>query len=142
MVWKLSPVSVWRHRIPRYRLIGKECKKCGKHHYPPKLACPYCGSRDLKNIELPRSGIIETYTVIYEVGEEFRHKAPVVIGLVKLDDGTRVIAPITDVAEDELEIGLRVEATFRRIRDGDHFGVIGYGLSFRPIRTNVSKTSS
>jgi len=137
LTWKLSPVSIWRYRIPRYRLVGRECKKCGKRHYPPKLACPYCGSRSLENIDLPKTGVIETYTVVYEVSEEFKHKAPVIIGLIKLDDGTRVIAPVTDVTSDELEIGLRVEATFRRIRDGDYFGVIGYGISFRPVRVHV-----
>ena len=131
---KLSPVQVWRTRIPRYRLVGRECRSCGRRHYPPRPACPYCGSRDLVDVELPRTGVVETFTTIYTVMEGFRSRAPVSIAVVRLDDGTRVLAPVTDLAPGEKpRTGMRVEAVFRRIRSGGEHGVIGYGISFRPV---------
>jgi len=132
MTVHMSPVRVWRERIPRYRLVGRECKKCGRRHYPPRPACPHCGSRELVGVELPRTGTVETYTVIYTVMDGFRDRAPLVIALVKLDDGTRVLAPITDAEPGKVKTGMRVEAVLRRIRrDGEH-GVIAYGTAFRP----------
>ena len=131
---RLSPVQVWRTRLPRYRLIGRECRSCGRRHYPPRPACPYCGSRDLVDVELPRTGVVETYTTIYTVMEGFRERAPLSIAVVRLDDGTRVLAPVTDLAPGEQpRTGMRVEAVFRRIRSSGEHGVIGYGISFRPI---------
>ncbi|BES82828.1 Zn-ribbon domain-containing OB-fold protein [Pyrodictium abyssi] len=132
MALRMSPVRVWRDRVPRYRLVGRECKQCGRRHYPPRPACPYCGSRELEEVELPRTGIVETYTVIYTVMDGFRDKAPLTIAVVRLDDGTRVLAPITDAEPSEVKTGMRVEAVLRRIRrDGEH-GVIAYGTAFRP----------
>lgn len=130
---RLSPAMIWRTRVPRYRLVGHECLDCGRRHYPPRPACPYCGSRRLREVELPRMGVVETYTVIRTVMEGFRDRAPMVIGLVRLDDGTLVLAPITDTDPDKVSAGMRVEAVLRRIRvDGDT-GLIGYGVSFRPV---------
>jgi uncharacterized OB-fold protein len=130
---RLSPAILWRTRIPRYRLVGRECKNCGRRHYPPRPVCPYCGSRELVDVELPRTGTVETYTVIHSVMEGFRDRAPHVLALVRPDDGTRVLAPLTDIDPGEARTGMRVEAVLRRIRvDGDT-GLIGYGLSFRPL---------
>ena len=128
----LSPAQNWRTRIPRYRLVGRECLDCGRRHYPPRPRCPYCGSPRLRDVELPRTGTVETYTVIYTVMEGFRDRAPYIVALVRLDDGNRVLAPLVEVEPGEARTGMRVEAVMRRIRvDGDH-GLIAYGVSFRP----------
>jgi uncharacterized OB-fold protein len=130
---RLSPAMLWMTRVPRYRLVGRECRSCGRRHYPPRPACPYCGSRDLVDVKLPDRGVVETYTVIRTVMEGFRDRAPHVIALVRLDDGTRVLAPLTDIDPEDVRTGLRVEAVLRRIRvDGDT-GLIGYGIAFRPL---------
>lgn len=129
----ISPARVWRERVPRYRLVGKRCKKCGRIIYPPRPACPACGSRDLEDVELPRTGIVETYTIIYTVMDGFRDKAPLPIAIVRLDNGARVLAPLTDIDPEEIKTGMRVEAVLRRIkRDGEH-GLIAYGVAFRPV---------
>lgn len=129
----MSPARIWRERIYRYRLVGRKCLRCGRIHYPPRPACPYCGSRELEEVELPRTGTLETYTVIYTVMDGFKEKAPLVIGIVKLDNGVRVLAPITDADLEELRTGMRVEAVLRRIRRDGSDGLIGYGISFRPL---------
>jgi len=129
---RLSPAQLWRTRRPKYRLEGRLCLECGRKHYPPRPACPYCGSRRLKTIYLPRRGVVETYTVIYSVMEGFRHKAPYIIALVRLEDGTRILAPLTDTEPEEVHTGMKVEAVLRRIREDGEHGLIGYGIAFRP----------
>jgi len=132
MPLNISPARIWRERTYRYRLVAKRCKKCGRIIYPPRPACPACGSRELEDIELPRTGVVETYTIIYTVMDGFRDKAPLPIAIVRLDNGAKVLAPLTDIDPEEIRTGMRVEAVLRRIkRDGEH-GLIAYGVAFRP----------
>ncbi len=129
----ISPAVLWRTRVPRYRLVGLECKRCGKRHYPPRPACPYCGSRDLVEVVLPRTGVVETYSVVYSVPDGYRRATPLVTAIVRLDDGTRVAASLTDVSPEEVRTGMRVEAVFRKLREDQEHGLIEYGLKFRPV---------
>ena len=135
----ISPARVWRDRVPRYRLVGAQCRRCGRRHYPPKPVCPYCGSRELEPVELPRTGVLESYTVVYQTGEGERERTPVYVGLVRLDDGTRVVAQLTDVAQGGLKTGVRVEAVFRRVRADGSYGLIAYGVKFRPVLGAVGR---
>ena len=122
----------WRKRIPRYRFLGARCGSCGKVHYPPRNSCPYCGSRELELVELPRTGTLESYSVVYSVPGDERFEAPVIVGLVRLDNGVRVIAEVTDAKPDELRTGIRVEAVVRRVHEDGDTGVIAYAVKFRP----------
>jgi len=38
-----------------------------------------------------------------------------------------------DVEPDEMKTGMRVEATFRRVKEDGSSGLIEYGYKFRPI---------
>ncbi|MEM0365515.1 MAG: Zn-ribbon domain-containing OB-fold protein [Acidilobaceae archaeon] len=127
-----SPPVVWRSRIYRYRLIGCKCKNCGRVHYPPASACPYCSSRDLEEVELPRVGKVLSYSIVYAVDSDARERSPVILGLIDLGV-TRIIAEITDANPEDIKIGSQLEAVFRRIGEDGETGVIIYGLKFRPV---------
>ena len=122
----------WRKRIPRYRLVGARCQECGRIHYPPRPACPYCGSRRLEETLLPRKGVLESYTVVYSVPGDSRLHAPVLVGMVRLENGVRVVAELTDADPENLKPGTPVEAVVRRIREDGETGIIAYGVKFRP----------
>jgi len=122
----------WRRRIPRYRFLGAQCKSCGRIHYPPRAACPYCGSTELETVELPRTGVLESYSVIYSVPGDTRLEAPILLGLVKLDNGVRVIAELTDLDPETASTGIRVEAVVKKIHEDGDTGIIAYAIKFRP----------
>lgn len=132
MALGLSLARYWREIKRHYRLVASECKACGRKYYPPKEVCPQCGSRYLVDVELPRTGTLLTYTVIYTVPMGFREQAPLIIGLVELDDGTKVLSALTDVAPNKVRVGMRVEAILRRIQEDGEAGVIYYAVKFRP----------
>ncbi len=129
---KLSIPRFWRERASHYRLVGSRCKSCGKISYPPKPVCPYCGHRETEEVELPRRGRVLSYTVIYTVPDGFRKYAPLILGLVELENGVRVVAPLTDVMPHEVRTGMKVEAVLRRVQEDGEHGVIYYGVKFRP----------
>ena len=131
---RISPPRVWRHHEARYRLLGGECEECGARFHPPRPTCPRCGSRRVRRVELPRTGVVESFTVEYQVPEGFREQSPIVVAVVRLDDGTRVVAPLTDVEPSEVREGMRVEAVLRRVRCDGEYGLIAYGVKFRPLR--------
>jgi len=123
----------WRERRYRYRLIGSECKKCRKRYYPPRKVCLNCGSRELVEVKLAETGKVISYTVIRVLPREFQGLEPYVIALIELDDGTRLLSQLTDVDPEEVSTGIRVVATFRRIKEQSKDGIIEYGIKFKPI---------
>ncbi len=123
----------WRSRIPRYRLVGARCAECGRIHYPPRKACPYCGSRRLEETPLPRTGVLESFSVVYSVPGDTRLHSPILVGLVRLDNGVRVVAELTDADPEDLKEGMRVEAVVRRVAEDGDTGVIAYAVKFRPV---------
>jgi len=123
----------WRKRIPRYRLVGAKCLDCGRVHYPPRASCPYCGSRRLEEVRLPRTGVLESVSVVYSVPGDSRFNAPILVGLVRLDNGVRVVAELTDAGPGEVSPGDRVEAVLRRVAEDGETGVIAYAVKFRPL---------
>jgi len=50
-----------------------------------------------------------------------------------LDDGPKLTSQIVDCKREDLKIGRRVEACFRRIYTDGKEGIINYGLKFRPV---------
>ena len=64
----------------------------------------------------------------------FEQTAPYTIALVKLEEGPVVTAQLTDVGDQEVEIGMPVEMVTRKIRtDMEDRGMIVYGYKFRPV---------
>jgi len=132
MVKAASVPRVWRDREVKYRLLGTYCKSCGKSHYPPRIYCPHCGSKDLEFVKLPEEGKILYFTVIRAPPTDFEEYAPYIVALIELKNGTRLMAQIVDVRAEELKEGMEVEAVFRKYREQGPDGVIEYGLKFRP----------
>ncbi len=129
----MYPARIWRERKARYRLVGVKCKNCGAIYYPPRPVCEKCKSRELEEVELPRRGKLISYTVLHDPPVGYRDQAPLIIGIIELENGVKVFAPLTDVDEKDLKIGMEVEAVLRRINRKEEYGVIPYALKFRPI---------
>lgn len=122
----------WRE-IPRYyRLEAGECSGCGKIAFPSRLICPSCGSKEHATVKLSGRGTLETFTIIRIAPEGFGDQAPYAVGIVEMEKGVRVMAQITDCDVDELSIGDKLVAKFRRIREEGKTGVIMYAYKFVP----------
>jgi len=127
----------WRSFPFIYRLSGWRCNHCGAFHPSRPIVCRRCRSKEFSETELPRSGRLLAYTVVRSPPRGFSDLSPYAIGLIELDDGTKILSQLTDFQEDELKEEIRVEAVFRRIRVNGEQGIIEYGYKFRPAVRSI-----
>lgn len=122
----------WRETPERYRMEAGKCKKCGAVIFPGRLVCPQCGAREFETLRLSGKGELVTYTVTRVAPTSFVDLAPYAVGIVKLDEGIRVMGQITDCDPEELKIGDRLVTQFRRVNEESKTGMIMYGFKFVP----------
>jgi uncharacterized OB-fold protein len=78
-------------------------------------------------------GVVYSYSTMYNVPRGFEEQKPYTVALIKLNDGPMVTAQLTDVAPDEVKIGMPVEMVTRKLREDGPEGQIIYGYKFRPL---------
>ena len=131
-------IRYWRIRDRYYRLIGSECTACGEEFFPPVYKCRSCGSENIVDKEMPKTGKIMTYTQLHEPLPGFEAQAPFFLAVVELDNGARVLTQVVDSPDESVKTGAKVVATTRRVRvDGDS-GQITYGFKFIVETTSPS----
>lgn len=130
---RISPSSMWRRRGSFYRLEAGRCTDCGNITFPPQPLCPKCGSQKLEMLRLSGRGKVLSYTVSYQTREGYEKESPQVFALIELQEGLRLVAPLTDTEEGGVKEGTEVEAVIRRVRTDSVNGLIQYMIKFRPI---------
>lgn len=113
--------------------MGVRCEECKNEFFPPVYVCRRCGSRSLTDKEMPKTGKILTYTELKETLAGFEDQEPMLLGIIQLDNGVRILGQIVDTAAENLSIGDRVKAVFRKIQEHGSSGQIFYGYKF--VRT-------
>lgn len=117
------------------RLLGKRCKHCGHEQFPRMRICMWCQSKietpaQYDDIELARqSGAVFSYSCDLRADVP---DLPNVNCVVDLEGGARFYGMMTDRDPDQLQIGMTVQFTFRRV--GFAQGVYHYYWKVRPPR--------
>jgi uncharacterized OB-fold protein len=133
---------------PEPALIGGRCAECGRHTFPLRAGCPFCGATAMQRELLGRRGTLWTWTT-----QGFLPKPPYAgqfadpdnfepwfVGLVELPGQLRVESVLVDCDQDSLTIGepMRlVVIPFRR----DASGAEIVTFAFTPDRTEASEAS-
>lgn len=108
----MSGSTEFRAGLREGKLLGHACRDCGRKQATPMMRCPICKSSRIETRELPREGVVETYTIQRVAPEEFVNEVPYAVAVVRLEDGTRLTGWIPFVAAPEdLPIGARVRFT-------------------------------
>ena len=78
------------------QLLIQHCTSCGTLRHPPLPACGTCGSLEWDAVEASGRGTLYSYVVVhYPQVAAFEYPLP--IGLVELEEGTRVVANLGGV---------------------------------------------
>jgi uncharacterized OB-fold protein len=94
----------------------QSCGDCGTLRHPPGPLCMACGSPNPKYIVAAGTGEVFSYVVHHHPPVPGK-KLPLVIALVELTEGVRVLAELTGVDPDKVEVGMPVEVSFIKVDD-------------------------
>lgn len=121
----------WRLQSQRYSMVGEVCNTCGTKLFPPRDVCPECSKPAYEPFAFSGKGEVYSYSTIFQAPTGYEEFVPYTVALVKLDEGPLVAAQLTDVDQQEVEIGMRVEMVTRKLREEGEDGLIVYGYKFR-----------
>ena len=96
------------------KLLIQRCNACGALQHPPTAACAACGSLDLGAKQASGRGELYSFTVVHApVVAPF--KAPYIVALVALEEGTRLVSELVDITPAEARIGMPLEVDFAAV---------------------------
>ena len=100
--------------LKQNKLLIQKCSDCGTLIHPPEPVCRNCQSLDLGTIEASGKGTVFSFVGAHHPKvAAFDYPHP--IGLVELDEGVRIVAPLTGVDPGEIEIGMKVVVEFDNV---------------------------
>ena len=113
----------------KFAFVGSRCTACARVHVPPQRVCAGCGKVDQMEAAplAEKQGTVATYTIDRLA---FSLSPPVVTAVVDFDGGGRFTCELTDCTPDQIDVGSRVELTFRRMFTAG--GVHNYFWKARP----------
>ncbi len=123
---------LWREKKALIRGNGTRCRKCGHVQLPPQRVCMWCQAKD--DFDYVRMSDKQGDLFTYSIDERGAGviDLPNVLSVTNLDGGGRVYGQMTDKDVDKLEIGMRMELTFRKIHEEG--GFVNYYWKARPVR--------
>ncbi len=92
----------------------QSCNTCGALRHPPGPACPSCGALDRGYVVASGVGTVFSY-VVHRHPPVPGKELPIVIALIDLDEGVRMVGELADVADEQIEIGMRLRVDFNRV---------------------------
>jgi hydroxymethylglutaryl-CoA synthase len=128
---RISAAVAGRTMEWKYAFQGSRDESTGALHLPPQRVSREGGAIDEMQ-PAPMSDVPGTIAVFTIDRIAYSPSPPIVFAVVDFDEGGRLPIELTDVEVDELQIGTRVEMTFRRLFTAD--GIHNYFWKARPIR--------
>lgn len=124
---------LWRDRKQVTPLHGGRCRKCGNIQFPIQRVCAYCQAKD--DYEEVRLADKKATVFTFSMDERAVEVDPPRVWTINdLDGGGRIYCTMTDRDTEQIEIGMGVEMTFRKIHEGA--GLHNYFWKCRPIRVS------
>jgi uncharacterized OB-fold protein len=103
--------AFWFEGARAHTLLIQRCTSCGTLRHPPLPACGKCRSLGWDTLESGGRGTLYSFVVVH-FPQVAAFDYPLPIGLVELEEGTRVVANIDGFAPGALRIGQPLRATF------------------------------
>lgn len=100
-----------------HRLLIQRCRGCGALRHPPRPMCPACNALGWDTIEASGRGTVHSFVMPQHPAFPW-FEYPYIVALIALEEGTRLVSNLCDVAPGDVTIGMPVELFFARF-DGD-----------------------
>jgi uncharacterized OB-fold protein len=117
----------------RDELVVQTCNACGTKQLPGGPCCTTCLSQDLAWERASGRGTVFSFTVVHHAFHpSFAERVPYVVADVQLEEGPILTTNVTDVAPEDVRIGMPVRAWFDELVE-DAFHVPLKLPKFRPL---------
>jgi len=87
---------------------GVQTQRAG---HPPQPRCDHCGSYEWHPLEASGKGTVYSYVVNHHP-QVPAFDYPLPLGLIELEEGTRLVAEIVDCPLEQIEVGMAVTVTW------------------------------
>lgn len=126
-----SAVALYRERKQILSLYGQKCRRCGTVQYPAPKICVNCQARDeFDDYKLSdKKAEVVTFAKDYATTIDY---PPKIVCVIDFEGGGRMQAELTNHEPDEIQLGLPVDMTFRKLLDVR--GIHLYFWKCKPIR--------
>ena len=102
----------WFDAAKDHRLMIQRCAQCNVLRHPPRPRCDKCGSYEWNALEASGKGTVYSFVVAhYPQVPAFEYPLP--IGLIALEEGTRIVADLVDVDPADVKVGMAVEVVWQ-----------------------------
>jgi uncharacterized OB-fold protein len=96
-----------------HMLTLQKCEDCGTLRFPATRHCASCGGAKSDWAQVSGRGTVESWCRFHQVYfEGFADEVPYTVIVVRLEEGPRLFSNLVDGPQNEIEIGLPVEACF------------------------------
>jgi 3-oxo-4,17-pregnadiene-20-carboxyl-CoA hydratase alpha subunit len=100
--------AFWFEGARQHRLLIQRCKQCGTLRHPPRPMCSECRSYEWDVVDASGRGTVYSFVVNhYPQVPAFDY--PLAVGLIELEEGTRLVADVIGVEPSEIRVGMPVE---------------------------------
>ncbi len=97
------------------------------------MVTPQPKDQSRERVAFAGTGEVFSYTVVQDPPAGYEDQSPYVLALVRLDEGPFITAQLTDLGDEPVAIGDRVEMVTRKLTAEGADGVIVYGYKFRKV---------
>jgi uncharacterized protein len=95
------------------RILVPECAHCAHLQWPPREVCSRCRGTEFAVHELPKCGVVYTYTVVRRAFHPwFAERVPYGIVVGDLGAGVRILGSMFGPGAERLACGIAVAARF------------------------------
>ncbi len=134
---RVSASAAGRSEDWKFAFVGSRERSSGALHLPPSRIG---ADAELDAMEpAPMADVAGTIVTFTIDKLAYSPSPPIVFAVVDFDGGGRFPVEMTDVDADDVQIGDRVEMTFRRLFTAD--GIHDYFWKARPVRTGAAGTT-
>jgi uncharacterized OB-fold protein len=99
------------------RLLIQRCAACGALRHPPRPMCPQCRSLTWDTFESSGRGTVYSFVMPRHPQFPFFDN-DYIVALIELEEGTRLVSNLVDVAPQDARIGMPVVVRFDEFDDG------------------------
>ncbi|WP_201780789.1 OB-fold domain-containing protein [Aneurinibacillus tyrosinisolvens] len=126
-----SAPAMYRNYHQNLGFYGSRCTECGTPQFPKQRVCVHCQAKDkMEDYRfIGKKASVATYTVDYLAATP---APPALVAVIDFEGGGRIMCEVTDCSPEEVEIGMEVEMTFRRLYEAG--GIHNYFWKARPKR--------